>query len=105
MNRSALASAACAALTSAREARRPTLLVFDDVDRAGEEQLARLGELVAELAGLPVLVLATTEDPALPTRLGTDATLELPSSQSAEPAASETGCAPWRSSMLGDAMT
>ena len=70
--------AARAALARAREARRPTLLVFDDVDRAGEEQLARLGELVAELAGLPVLVLATTEDPALATRLRTDATLELP---------------------------
>ena len=70
--------AARAALSSAREARRPTLLVFDDVDRAGEEQLATLGELAAELAGLPVLVLATTENPALPTGLHSDATLELP---------------------------
>ena len=53
------------------------LLVFDDVDRAGEEQLAWLGELVVELAGLPVLVLATSEAPALSTRLRVDATLEL----------------------------
>jgi DNA-binding SARP family transcriptional activator/WD40 repeat protein len=69
--------AARAALARARGARRPTLLVFDDVDRAGEEQLGALGELVAELAGLPVLVLATTEDPALAARLHADATLEL----------------------------
>jgi WD40 repeat protein/DNA-binding SARP family transcriptional activator len=67
-----------AVLTIAREARRPTLLVYEDVHRASEEQLARLGELVEELAGLPVLVLATTEDPALPTPLRADATLELP---------------------------
>jgi DNA-binding SARP family transcriptional activator/WD40 repeat protein len=66
-----------AALTRARGARRPTLLVFDDVDRAGEAQLSALGELVGEQAGLPVLVLATTEDPALEARLQADATLEL----------------------------
>ena len=66
-----------AALARARGARRPVLLVFDDVDRAGEEQLAWLGELVVELAGLPVLVLATSEAPALSTRLRADATLEL----------------------------
>ena len=66
-----------AALAHARGARRPMLLVFDDVDRAGEEQLAWLGELVVELAGLPVLVLATSEASALSTRLRADATLEL----------------------------
>ena len=66
-----------AALARARGARRPMLLVFDDVDRAGEEQLAWLGELVVELAGLPVLVLATSEASALSTRLRADATLEL----------------------------
>ena len=66
-----------AALARARGARRPVLLVFDDVDRAGEEQLAWLGELVVELAGLPVLVLATSEASALSTRLRADATLEL----------------------------
>ena len=53
---------ALAALARARVARRPTLLVLDDVDRAGEEVWAALGELVDALAALPVLVLATAED-------------------------------------------
>jgi DNA-binding SARP family transcriptional activator/WD40 repeat protein len=70
-------AAARAALATARGSRRPALLVFDDVDRAGEEQAGALGELVGELAGLPVLVLATVEDAALAARLRADATLEL----------------------------
>jgi DNA-binding SARP family transcriptional activator/WD40 repeat protein len=69
--------AARATLAHGRGTCRPMLLVFDDVDRAGEEQVGALGELVVELAGLPVLVLATTEDPALAARLHADATLEL----------------------------
>ena len=47
---------ALAALASARVARRPTLLVLDDVDRAGEEAWTALGELVGGVAALPVLV-------------------------------------------------
>jgi WD40 repeat protein/DNA-binding SARP family transcriptional activator len=66
-----------AALASARVARRPTLLVLDDVDRAGEEFRAALGELVDGLATLPVLVVAMTEDAGTPTGLRADATLSL----------------------------
>jgi len=66
-----------AALASARVARRPTLLVLDDVDRAGEEVGAALGELVGALAARPVLVLATTEDAGLPAGLRADATIVL----------------------------
>src|SRR5215207_5800032 len=53
--------AALAALTRAGAASRPTLLVLDDVDRAGEAVRAALDELAGRLAGLPVLVLATGE--------------------------------------------
>jgi WD40 repeat protein/DNA-binding SARP family transcriptional activator len=69
--------AAQAVLTSARQARRPTLLVFDDVDRADQKQLDSLDELVGELAGLPLLVLVTSEDGGLATRLNAGATLDL----------------------------
>ena len=65
------------ALAGARVARRPTLLVLDDVDRAGEELGTALGELVDALAVLPVLVLATTEDAGAPAGLDVDATLRL----------------------------
>ena len=68
---------ALAALASARVARRPTLLVLDDVDRAGEEVWTALGELVGGLAALPVLVVATTEDAGVPAGLRADATLVL----------------------------
>ena len=64
-----------AALAHARGARRPTLLVVDDLDRAGEEIRAALGEL--GLAALPVLVLATAADPALAGPLRADATVTL----------------------------
>jgi DNA-binding SARP family transcriptional activator len=69
--------AARAALAGARGAGRPSLLVFDDVDRAGEEQLGGLDDLVGALAGLTVLVLATAENPALGARLRAAATLDL----------------------------
>jgi WD40 repeat protein/class 3 adenylate cyclase len=55
---------ALAVLARARVARRPTLLVLDDVDHAGEEVHAALDELADGLAALPVLVLATVEDGA-----------------------------------------
>ena len=64
-----------AALAQARGARRPTLLVVDDLDRAGQEIRAVLGEL--GLAALPVLVLATAADPALAGPLRADATVTL----------------------------
>ena len=73
--------------------------MFDDVDRAGEEQLATLGELAAELAGLPVLVLATTENPALADRAA------QPTRRWNCRRSTPTVCAPWRSSMPGGAMT
>jgi DNA-binding SARP family transcriptional activator/WD40 repeat protein len=66
------------ALEGARAAGRPTLLVVEDADRAGEEQLAALDELVVALAGLPLLVLATAESSAVGTRMRAAATLELP---------------------------
>ena len=66
-----------AALGGARDAGRPTLLVLDDVDRAGGEVRAALAELVDGLAALPVLVLATAEDPALAPGLGAGALLVL----------------------------
>src|SRR5215212_4083559 len=57
--------AALGAITRAGAARRPTLLVLDDVDRAGEAVLAALDELAGRLAALPVLVLATAEQAQL----------------------------------------
>ena len=63
------------ALAEARAARRPTLLVVDDLDRAGEGIRAALVEL--GLAALPVLVLATAADPALAARVRADATVSL----------------------------
>ena len=61
--------AALAALARAGAALRPTLLVLDDVDRAGEAVLAALDELAGRLAGLPVLVLAAAEEAQTPGRL------------------------------------
>jgi WD40 repeat protein/DNA-binding SARP family transcriptional activator len=66
-----------AALDGARAARRPTLLVLDDLDRADHELRSALGGLVHGLATLPVLVVATAEDPALASELGVDATPTL----------------------------
>ncbi|HEY7621757.1 MAG TPA: BTAD domain-containing putative transcriptional regulator, partial [Solirubrobacteraceae bacterium] len=50
-----------AAVARAASARRPTLLVVEDVDRAGEQVLAALRELRQGLDALPVLVLATAQ--------------------------------------------
>ena len=57
--------AALGAIARAGAAPRPTLLVLDDVDRAGEAVLAALDELAGRLAGLPVLVLATAGEAQL----------------------------------------
>ena len=54
--------------------RRPTLLVLDDVDRAGAEVEAALGELAGGLAALPVLVRGDAADADV-TALRADATL------------------------------
>jgi class 3 adenylate cyclase/WD40 repeat protein len=64
-------------LARARVARRPTLLVLDDVDRASEDVWTVLGELADGLAELPLLVLMTAEDGALPAGRRADATLSL----------------------------
>jgi DNA-binding SARP family transcriptional activator/WD40 repeat protein/energy-coupling factor transporter ATP-binding protein EcfA2 len=52
-----------AALARARDARRPTLLVLDDADRALSGVVAALRELGGGLVRLPVLVLATGQGP------------------------------------------
>jgi DNA-binding SARP family transcriptional activator/WD40 repeat protein len=64
-----------AALAEVRGARQPRLLVVDDLDRAGEEIRAALGQL--GLPALPVLVLATAADPGLAGPLRADATVRL----------------------------
>jgi WD40 repeat protein len=64
-------------VTGVRGTRRPTLLVLDDVDRAGGELRAALGELVGELAALPVLVVATAEEAGLAPELRAEATIVL----------------------------
>jgi WD40 repeat protein/DNA-binding SARP family transcriptional activator len=71
------AGTARAAVDSARAARRPTLLVLDDVDRAGGELRSALAELHDGLAALAVLVVATGEDPGLGSEPGVEATLTL----------------------------
>jgi DNA-binding SARP family transcriptional activator len=71
------AGTARAAVDSARAARRPTLLVLDDVDRAGGELRSALAELLDGLAALAVLVVATGENRALASELGVEATLTL----------------------------
>jgi WD40 repeat protein len=68
---------ALAVLARARVAQRPTLLVLDDVDRAGEDAWTALGELGDGLDALSVLVLITAEGAALPAGRRADATLSL----------------------------
>ena len=60
-----------------RAARRPTLLVLDDVDQAPEAVRAALDELAGGLAALPVLVLATAEDAGALADLHADAMVTL----------------------------
>ena len=68
---------ALAAIARTRDARGPTLLVLDDVDRAATEVLAALRELVRALDRLPALVLATGQDEALHYRLEPHDSLRL----------------------------
>jgi DNA-binding SARP family transcriptional activator/WD40 repeat protein len=70
-------AAARAVLDGARAARRPTLVVLDDLDRAGDEVRGALAELADVVASLPVLVLATAGDTTLATAVRADATLAL----------------------------
>jgi WD40 repeat protein/DNA-binding SARP family transcriptional activator len=66
-----------AALQSAAAARRPTLLVLDDLDRASDELRTELGGLVDQLGGLSVLVVALAEDGRVVAELDADARLTL----------------------------
>ena len=70
-------AAARAALDQAASARRPTLLVFDDLDRAGDELRMAFGELVDALRTWPVLAVATTEDAGLAATLPADVSVML----------------------------
>jgi WD40 repeat protein/DNA-binding SARP family transcriptional activator len=72
-----LPTAASAALESAAAARRPTLLVVDDVDRGTDDLQAELRELVDKLAATSVLVVATVEDAQVAAALRAEATLTL----------------------------
>jgi WD40 repeat protein/DNA-binding SARP family transcriptional activator len=69
--------AALAALASVRAARRPTLLVLDDLDHADDVVLGALDELTGEMGALPVFVVATAEVAELPDGAVADATLSL----------------------------
>ncbi|MEO8687230.1 MAG: BTAD domain-containing putative transcriptional regulator [Solirubrobacteraceae bacterium] len=61
--------AALVAIARTRDARRPTLLVLDDVDRAPAEVRVALRELATALGHLPALVLATGQEAAALARL------------------------------------
>jgi DNA-binding SARP family transcriptional activator/WD40 repeat protein/energy-coupling factor transporter ATP-binding protein EcfA2 len=69
--------AAFAAVAKVREARRPTLLVIDDADRAGAEVRAMLSALEGELRARPALVLATGQEAAALARLRPSASIAL----------------------------
>jgi WD40 repeat protein/DNA-binding SARP family transcriptional activator len=71
------AHAALAALRGASEAGRPTLMVLDDADRAGDEVLTELADLTRILPSLPMLALATAERGDATASLGADGTLDL----------------------------
>ena len=64
-------------LAKARATRRPSLLVIDDADRAGDWLWPALAELCGGLAALPLLVLVTAEDAGLAARLDAAAILTL----------------------------
>jgi WD40 repeat protein len=70
-------AAALAAFERAKAARRPTLLVLDDLDRAEEAVRAALGELVDALPGLPVFVVAIVEETGPSAAPAVGATLTL----------------------------
>jgi WD40 repeat protein/class 3 adenylate cyclase len=61
--------AATAAVTGAKNATRPRLVLFDDVDLADDIGLGRMEELAKIVSSRPVLVVATFQDASVPTRL------------------------------------
>src|SRR5215217_5637449 len=69
--------AALAAIARVREARRPALVVLDNVDRAPAEVRAALRALGLALGRLPALVLATGQEAAALDRLEPQASLVL----------------------------
>lgn len=69
--------AARTALADARSARRPTLLVVDDVERAGDGLREALAEVVDALAAHPVMALVIGERCPPEIRLRADDALEL----------------------------
>jgi DNA-binding SARP family transcriptional activator/WD40 repeat protein len=69
--------AALAAIAAARDARRPTVLVVDDADRACEEVRAALRALGAELRALSSLALVTGEEETALAGLRPSASLAL----------------------------
>jgi DNA-binding SARP family transcriptional activator/WD40 repeat protein len=69
--------AGLAAIASAREPRRPTLLVLDEADRAGVELHAAMRTLAGELRDHPSLVLATGQEAAVLAGLRPSASLAL----------------------------
>ena len=71
------AEAAVAAVVRARDSRRPTLLVIDDADRAGEDVCAAIRALGLEPATPGSLVVATGQEAAALTRLRPSASLAL----------------------------
>ena len=66
-----------AALAAARAARRPTLLVLDDVDQGGPGMARALSALEQRIGSLPLLVLATATSDEVATLLDPDASLPL----------------------------
>jgi len=69
--------AVLAAIAAAREPSRPTLLVLDDADRAGEVVRAAINRLADQLCAVSSLVLATGRDAAALARLQPTASLAL----------------------------
>jgi hypothetical protein len=67
-----------AAIARARAARRPTLLVVDDADRAGGEVRAAMCELERGLEECPSLVVAIGCDEAVLAGMGSRASIALP---------------------------
>jgi WD40 repeat protein/energy-coupling factor transporter ATP-binding protein EcfA2 len=69
--------AALAAIAAAREPSRPTLLVFDDADRAGDDVRVAMSRLADRLHAVTSLVLATGRDAAALAHLRPTASVAL----------------------------
>jgi WD40 repeat protein/DNA-binding SARP family transcriptional activator/energy-coupling factor transporter ATP-binding protein EcfA2 len=84
------------ALARIRQAMGPTLLVLDDADHANTDVLAELAELTGVLVGLPVLVLASAEDPEALACVAVDGSLTLEPLKAEAVTAIAVGYAPGR---------